>query len=107
MKKVISAILCIVLLGATLCSCSKTSSDLTEDNIKKTTETAFAALVDFDTDKLEKFVDSSTLNVIMNYAKSHSQFSDLGKAIFENLTYEIKSIDVDAKTVTVSVKNKD
>lgn len=107
MKKMISAILCIVLLGATLCSCSKTSSDLTEDNIKKTTETAFAALVDFDTDKLEKFVDSSTLNVIMNYAKSHSQFSDLGKAIFENLTYEIKSIDVDAKTVTVSVKNKD
>ncbi len=107
MKRVISAILCIVLLGASLCSCSKTSADLTEDNIRQTTDTVFAALADFDTDKLEKFVDSSTLKVIMSYAKSHTQFSDLGKAIFENLTYDIKSVDVNAKTVTVAVKNKD
>lgn len=107
MKKVISAILCIVLLGATLCSCSKTSADLTEENIRQTTETVFSALAEFDTKKLDKYVDSSTLKVIMSYAKSHTQFSDLGKAIFENLTYEIDSIDVNAQTVTVTVKNKD
>ncbi len=107
MKKVISAILCIVLLGATLCSCSKTSADLTEENIRQTTKTVFSALAEFDTKKLDKYVDSSTLKVIMSYAKSHTQFSDLGKAIFENLTYEINSIDVNAQTVTVTVKNKD
>lgn len=107
MKKAIAAILCIIFLGATLCSCSATSAKLTEENIRKTTDTAFAALIDFDTEKLQKYVDSSTLSVIMSYAESHTQFSDLGKAIFENLTYEIKAIDTEAKTVTVSVKNKD
>ena len=36
-----------------------------------------------------------------------TQLKQLGQAIFENVDYEIKSIDLDKKTVTVTVKNKD
>ena len=65
------------------------------------------ALKEFDTDKLQKYVDSSTLNTIANYAQKQEQFKTLGQAIFENLDYEIKDIDLDKKTVTITVKNKD
>ena len=63
--------------------------------------------IEFDTDKLQKYVDSSTLNTIANYAQKQEQFKTLGQAIFENLDYEIKDIDLDKKTVTITVKNKD
>lgn len=108
MKKTISAVLSVMLIAFTLCSCSsKPNAEMTEANITKTVDTAFEALKNFDTETLEKYVDSTTLNVIMSYAENHEQFKKLGIAIFSNLTYEIKNIDVENKTVTVSVLNKD
>ena len=80
---------------------------MTEENVTKTVDTSFEALKEFDTDKLQKYVDSSTLNTIANYAQKQEQFKTLGQAIFENLDYEIKDIDLDKKTVTITVKNKD
>lgn len=76
-------------------------------NVTKTVDTAFAALKEFDTDTLQKYVDSTTLNTIVGYAEKHEQLKQLGQAIFENVDYEIKSIDLDKKTVTLTVKNKD
>ena len=80
---------------------------MTEKNVTATVDSAFDALKRFDTKKLEKYVDSKTLSVIITYANKHDQFADLGKALFKNLEYNIESIDLDAKTVTVSVRNKD
>lgn len=108
MKKTISVVLSVMLIALTLCSCSsKPNAEMTEANITKTVDTAFEALKSFDTETLETYVDSTTLSVIMSYAENHEQFKELGIAIFSNLTYEIKSIDVENKTVTVSVLNKD
>lgn len=107
MKKAVSLILAVILIAATFASCTGPNNDMTEENITATVDTAFKALVEFDTETLTKYVDSSTLKVIMSYADEHEQFKELGKAIFANLTYEIKSIDTENKTVTVSVKNKD
>ena len=50
-----------------------------------TVDQAFSALKDFNTKKLEKYVDSKTLSVIISYANKHDQFADLGKALFKNL----------------------
>ena len=80
---------------------------MTEKNVTKTVDTAFAALKEFDTDTLQKYVDSTTLNTIVGYAEKHEQLKQLGQAIFENVDYEIKSIDLDKKSVTLTVKNKD
>lgn len=107
MKKTVSLILAVIMIAATFASCTGPNADMTEENITSTVDTAFAALVEFDTETLTKYVDSSTLNVIIDYAEDHDQFVQLGKEIFANLTYEIKSIDTENKTVTVSVKNKD
>lgn len=109
MKKitsVLSVILCVVFLAVSFTACSS-SNAMTEDNVTKTVDLAFDALKSFDTDKLQKYVDSSTLNVIVGYAEKHKQIKQLGEAIFENITCEVKDIDLDAKTVTVTVKNKD
>lgn len=107
MKKAVSLILAVILIAATFASCTGPNADMTEENITATVDTAFKALVEFDTETLTKYVDSSTLNVIIGYAEDHEQFAQLGREIFANLTYEIKSIDTENKTVTVSVKNKD
>lgn len=107
MKKTVSLILAVIMIAATFASCTGPNADMTEENITATVDTAFTALVEFDTETLTKYVDSSTLNVIIGYAEDHDQFAQLGKEIFANLTYEIKSIDTENKTVTVSVKNKD
>lgn len=107
MKKTVSLILAVIMIAATFASCTGPNADMTEENITSTVDTAFTALVEFDTETLTKYVDSSTLNVIIDYAEDHDQFVQLGKEIFANLTYEIKSIDTENKTVTVSVKNKD
>lgn len=107
MKKTVSLILAVIMIAATFASCTGPNADMTEENITSTVDTAFAALVEFDTETLTKYVDSSTLNVIIDYAEDHEQFAQLGREIFANLTYEIKSIDTENKTVTVSVKNKD
>lgn len=79
---------------------------MTEKNVTKTVDTAFTALKEFDTDTLQKYVDSSTLNTIVGFAQKHDQIKQLGQAIFENIDYKIKSIDLDKKTVTITVKNK-
>ena len=100
MKKTLSIILCLALVILSFTACSS-SNALTEENVTKTVDTSF------DTDKLQKYVDSSTLNTIANYAQKQEQFKTLGQAIFENLDYEIKDIDLDKKTVTITVKNKD
>lgn len=56
---------------------------------------------------LDTYVDSKTLAVILNYTEKHEQFKKLGVAMFANLSYEIKSIDLEGKTVTLEVKNKE
>ena len=106
MKKTLSIILCLALVILCFTACSS-SNALTEENVTKTVDTSFEALKEFDTDKLQKYVDSSTLNTIANYAQKQELFKTLGQAIFENLDYEIKDIDLDKKTVTITVKNKD
>lgn len=105
MKKTLSILLCLAFILVSFTACS--SNSMTEKNVTKTVDTAFAALKEFDTDTLQKYVDSSTLNTIVGYAEKHEQLKQLGQAIFENVDYEIKSIDLDKKTVTVTVKNKD
>lgn len=107
MKKIISIFLCIVTICMSLSACSTHNNEMTEENITKTVDRAFDALAKFDTDDLNKYVDSPTLTTIISYAEKHQQFADLGRAIFENLSYEIKSIDTENQTVTISVQNKD
>lgn len=107
MKKAISLILCVIILCLGMTACSGPNADMTEENITKTVETVQTALNEFDIDSLNKYVDSSTLSIILGYAEKHEQFVDLGKAIFENLEMQITSIDIENKTVTVSVSNKD
>ncbi len=107
MKKIISLILCAAVICFSFCSCSGPNTDMTEENITATVKEAEAALKEFDIKKLEKYVDSSTLSTILNYAKEHEQFVELGKAMFANLEMEITNIDLENETVTISVKNKD
>ena len=105
MKKTLSILLCLAFMLVSFTACS--SNAMTEKNVTKTVDTAFAALKEFDTDTLQKYVDSTTLNTIVGYAEKHEQLKQLGQAIFENVDYEIKSIDLDKKSVTLTVKNKD
>lgn len=107
MKKTISLLLCAVILCLGLSACSGPNADMTEENITATVEAAETALKEFDIDELSKYVDSSTLSVIITYAQKHEQFAELGRAIFANLEMEVKSIDIENKTVTISVSNKD
>lgn len=107
MKKIISIALCLAISCFCFSGCTGPNADMTEENITATVETAITALKEFDTEKLNKYVDSATLSTIIGYAEKKQQFIDLGKALFENLTYEIKSIDIESGTVTLSVKNKD
>lgn len=106
MKKVFSLVLCVIMICLCFSGCG-TSAEMSEENIEKTVGTVTDALKDFDTGKLEKYVDSATLGKIIGYAQQHKQFRDLGKAIFENLEVKITKTDVEDKTVTLSVKNKD
>lgn len=107
MKKTISLLLCAVMLCLSLTACSGPNADMTEENITETVETVETALKEFDTDALNKYVDSTTLSIILGYADEHEQFAELGRAIFGNLKMEMTGIDIDNKTVTVSVSNKD
>lgn len=108
MKKILSLALSVLLIAAVFSACSsKPGSAMTEENVTATVDTAFTALQEFDKDTLDTYVDSPTLDVIMGFAKDHEQFTELGKAIFGSLSYEIKSIDLENKTVTLTVKNKE
>ena len=109
MQKNIKRSLCLVLclamtLGLSACS---GGASMTEENITVTVETIEKALKDFDTVTLQKYVNSSTLKTIINLSNSHSQFRELGKAMFEKLEIEVKSFDKKDKTVTLLVKNRD
>ena len=106
MKKGIALFLSIVLIICCFSACAKTSAEMTQENITATADTVFTALNEFNTEDLETYVSSSTLSVIMSYAKQHEQFAELGRSIFENLSYEITSIDTQNKTITLSVMNK-
>lgn len=105
MKKLLSLVLALV-LAFSFAGCSG-SNAMTEANVTATVDKAFEGLQNFDTKKLDKYVSSKTLSMITTYADKHDQFADLGKAMFKNLEYSIESIDLKAKTVTVSVRNKD
>lgn len=107
MKKGIALFLSIVLIICCFSACAKTSAEMTQENITATADTVFTALKEFNTEDLETYVSSSTLSVIMGYAEKHEQFAELGRSIFENLSYEITSIDTQNKTITLSVMNKD
>lgn len=107
MKKGIALFLSIVLIICCFSACAKTSAEMTQENITATADTVFTALKEFNTEDLETYVSSSTLSVIISYAKQHEQFAELGRAMFANLTYEITAIDTANKTVTLSVSNKD
>ncbi len=106
MKKGIALFLSIVLIICCFSACAKTSAEMTQENITATADTVFTALKEFNTEDLETYVSSSTLSVIMGYAEKHEQFAELGRSIFENLSYEITSIDTQNKTITLSVMNK-
>ncbi len=103
-KTLVSVVLSVI-LAFSFTSCAKT--EMTEENITDTVSTVETALKEFDTDKLEKYVSSSTLNYILKYAEKHQQFVELGKAMFGNLSMTVDSVDVENQTVTVTVKNKD
>lgn len=108
MKKTISVLLALTFIALTLCACSsKPNNKITEKNITNTVSVIFDALKEFDTKTVKTYVDSETLGIILTYASNKEQFRKLGAAMFENITYEIKEIDTDAQTVTLSVKNKD
>lgn len=106
MKKIISAILVLSIVFV-FAGCSGPNAELTEENITETVNVAVDALKEFDTEQLDKYVESSTLSYIVGFAKDHEQFAELGRAIFKNLTVDVKSIDIENKTVTVTVRNKD
>ena len=106
MKKIFSVLLCAVILAVSFSACSG-KTEMTEDNVTKSIDKAITALIKFDSKDMEKYIESATLSTIMNYADSHEQFAELGRAIFANLEYEITNIDIENKTVTLSVKNKD
>lgn len=106
MKKVLSVFLCALIICAVFSGCSGPNNDMTEENITQTVNETVTALQEFDTEKLEKYVDSQTLSIIIGYADKHEQFAELGRAIFKNLQVEIKEIDIENSTVTISVLNK-
>lgn len=108
MKRVLSIALVFILIATLLCGCSSApNADMTEKNVRKTVDVAFEALKDFDIETLDTYVKSSTLTQIITFAEEHDQFKALGRAIFANLSYEIKEIDLDAALVTITVNNKD
>lgn len=106
MKKIISAILVLSIVFV-FAGCSGPNAEFTEENITDTVNVAVDALKEFDTEQLDKYVESSTLSYIVGFAEDHEQFAELGRAIFKNLTVDVKSIDIENKTVTVTVRNKD
>lgn len=102
--KILISVILVAVLAFSFSSCAKT--EMTEENITDTVSTVETALKEFDSKTLEKYVSSSTLSYIMKYAENHQQFADLGKAIFKDLEITVTSVDVENRTVTLDVKNK-
>lgn len=108
MKKTISLLLVFIMVALTFCACSsKPTNKISDRNVKNTVDVIFEALKEFDTKTVKTYVNSNTLDVILTYASRKEQFKKLGTAMFENLSYEIKDIDLEEQNVTISVKNKD
>lgn len=108
MKKFFAVLLSVLIIACSFSACSaKPNNKLTEKNITVTINTIFDALKVFDSATVKKYVESSTLDKILTYASKKDQFRKLGVAIFENVEYTIKEIDIDNQSVTLSVKNKD
>lgn len=108
MKRAISLALVFIIIAMLFSGCSSApNADMTEKNVKKTVDVVFEALKNFDIETLDTYVKSSALTRIITFAEDHDQFRQLGRAIFANLSYEIKEIDLDAALVTVAVTNKD
>ena len=104
-KKSLCLVLCLAItLGLSACS---GGASMSEENITATVETIEKALKNFDGITLQKYVKSDTLKTILTLSNSHSQFSDLGRAMFEKLEIQVKSIDRKNKTVTLLVTNRD
>lgn len=103
--KGLAAILLIIGIVFSLSACSS-GAKLTEENVVKTVKTVETALKEFDTEKLQKYVSSTTLDYIIKFSENHEQFTELGKAIFADLEMEVESVDLENKTVTVVVRNK-
>lgn len=105
LKRGICLIICLALtLGLSACS---GGASMSEENITATVETIEKALKDFDSAALQKYVKSSTLKTIISLSESHSQFAELGRAMFEKLEIDVKSVNKKDKTVTLLVKNRD
>lgn len=103
--KVITSILLILSMVFSLSACSS-GAKLTQENVIKTVEIVETALKEFDTEKLQKYVSSTTLDYIIKFSNNHEQFAELGRAIFRDLEMEVESVDLENKTVTVTVRNK-
>lgn len=103
--KVITSILLILSMVFSLSACSS-GAKLTQENVIKTVEIVETALKEFDTEKLQKYVSSTTLDYIIKFSNNHEQFAELGRAIFKDLEMEVESVDLENKTVTVTVRNK-
>lgn len=106
MKRLLAILMCAVMLILCFTGCSG-NAEMTEANITKAVAQAEKALKNFDQDKLEKYVDSSTLSTIIKYTGNYDFIDDIGQSLFENLSIEIVSIDAENATVTLSVTNKD
>lgn len=103
--KALAAVLLVVSIIFSLAACSS-GAKLTQENVIKTVETVETALKEFDTDTLQKYVSSATLDYIIKFSENHEQFAELGRAIFRDLEMEVESVDLENQTVTVTVRNK-
>ena len=103
--KVITSILLTLSMVFSLSACSS-GAKLTQENVIKTVEIVETALKEFDTEKLQKYVSSTTLDYIIKFSNNHEQFAELGRAIIRDLEMEVESVDLENKTVTVTVRNK-
>ena len=108
MKKISKAVICTVMIFSIIFSFVGCSAklEITEATAKETIETAVEALKNFDIDELDKYVKSDTLSIIIGLAKDHEQFAELGKAMFEGLSIEVKSVDIENKTIEAEVVNR-
>ncbi|WP_177918360.1 hypothetical protein [uncultured Eubacterium sp.] len=107
MKKFVKVAACVILsviMALSFASCSSTK--MTEKNVIETVSAVETALKEFDTEALNRYVSSTTLDYIVKLSASHEQFAKLGKAMFADLELEVKSVDTENQTVTISVSNK-
>lgn len=109
MKRIPKNSMCIFicfLLAIGLTGCSG-NTEVTEKNIIQTVSKVEKALRSFDEKDLKRYVESDTLSKILSVTNGKKQFTELGQAIFEQLSLEIDSFDVEKSTVTLLVKNRE